>query len=762
MGISGLLPLLKSIHKQCNLRQFAGQSIGVDAYGWLHRGTVACAIDLALDKPTRKHIDFCMHRVRMLIHFGIKPYLVFDGDHLPGKEVTNKERAAKRKESKQVGMELLRLGKSSQAHLELQKAVDVTPEMARMFIEELKHLNVDYVVAPYEADSQMVYLEKKGIIQGIISEDSDLLVFGAKCLITKLDQYGECVVINRADFTACKEVSLVGWTDAQFRQMAILSGCDYLPSISKMGLITAYRLLRKHKTVERVLRQIQFDGKFKVPAGYPEAYAQAEMTFLYQWVFCPTSKCLVHFTDPEPDVEVEKLLYIGRHIEPKVAAGIAQGDLHPNTKRPIVLPQSFRTSKLPAPVSRKVAVAQTPDLKKSKSIDSFFKPKRIPLAELDPNLFTPSPSQQQALQENRASWSATPVQARLVRPTAVPSSVPSLGARRIASEPWSARASSTSRPAKRQRLCSDSMVLPDADGTFRVESGSSRFFASATEPSPSNRGSKTKKMASQDFDLWSDDSIEEAMKELPDPSQGTADSKGSQVSKSSPLKRSLSVATRQDSQSSERSTTPATSCDSQPTSLESQTSTSGAEEAKEFKDLTQKFAHNSKSENGSKSSVNRGGDAKGKPLGASSLSIDFSSIVEFSWSRNSSATASGQPDPISAVPELSRNESASLPTTPKAFDTDRNSEDFDAADWAAHDAEILIPRSSQAGQDDTMPKASKKISSSHFNGTGDKGSEDVDIIPDSESEAAVSDMEEDRVKAMKQKLDLDRFRFGVR
>jgi hypothetical protein len=27
----------------------------VDAYGWLHRGTAACAIDLALDKPTTKY-----------------------------------------------------------------------------------------------------------------------------------------------------------------------------------------------------------------------------------------------------------------------------------------------------------------------------------------------------------------------------------------------------------------------------------------------------------------------------------------------------------------------------------------------------------------------------------------------------------------------------------------------------------------------------------------------------------------------------------
>ncbi|KAK5005614.1 Rad2 nuclease, partial [Cryomyces antarcticus] len=233
-----------------------------------------------------------MNRVRMLIHFGVKPYLVFDGDHLPSKADTERERRDRRKESKRAGLELLRLGKVPQAHLELQKGVDVTPEMARQLIEELKQAGVDYVVAPYEADSQLAYLERKGTINGILSEDSDLLVFGAKCLLTKLDQYGDCVVIRRDDFTACREISLVGWSDADFRRMAILSGCDYLPSISKMGLKTAYRLLRKHKTVERVVRFVQFDGGFKVPPGYLEAFNQAEMTFLYQWVFCPVARSL--------------------------------------------------------------------------------------------------------------------------------------------------------------------------------------------------------------------------------------------------------------------------------------------------------------------------------------------------------------------------------------------------------------------------------------------------------------------------------------
>src|ERR1700755_1624090 len=115
-----------------------------------------------------------MSRVRMLKHFGVTPYIVFDGDYLPSKSKTEKERAARRKESRKQGLQLLELGKTSQAYLEFQKAVDVTPEMAGLLIAELKRNNVKYVVAPYEADSQLAYLERKGIIDGILSEDSDL------------------------------------------------------------------------------------------------------------------------------------------------------------------------------------------------------------------------------------------------------------------------------------------------------------------------------------------------------------------------------------------------------------------------------------------------------------------------------------------------------------------------------------------------------------------------------------------------------------
>ncbi|KAG9532134.1 PIN domain-like protein, partial [Aureobasidium melanogenum] len=515
MGIQGLLPLLKSIQKPCHLKQhFSGKTLAVDAYGWLHRGTIACAIDLAQGKPTRKWLDFVMHRVRMLQHFNVTPYLVFDGDYLPSKSGTEKERAARRRDSKVKGLEYLRLGKASQAQAELQKSIDVTPEMARQLIDELRKLNLPYVVAPYEADSQMVYLERCGLVHGIVSEDSDLLVFGAHCLLTKLDQYGECIMINRDDFTACREISLVGWSDADFRLMAILNGCDYLPGIEKMGLKTAYRMIRKHKTVERIIRSAQFEGKIKVPPGYLEAFAGAEATFLYQWVYCPESRCLVNFTEPASDVDLTQFPCIGKHVEAEVAAAVAVGDLHPHTKQPLCPPKISRSTFQSSSRSRAQAL-QTPDLKKHKSIDSFFKPQRTPLAELDPNSFTPSPSQQRLRQRSPASWSAEPLR----RPSLLSRAASTAHASQLPQRSSPGLPRNKSNSPKRQRLCSDeSYVSPLSTPLERVESGTSKFFKT-DKVHESAVLERPNSISKDEFNLWSDDSMEQAMSLLPGPAE---------------------------------------------------------------------------------------------------------------------------------------------------------------------------------------------------------------------------------------------------
>ncbi|RDW86761.1 putative exonuclease [Aspergillus mulundensis] len=524
----GLHGLLKSIQKPCHLKKFSGQTLGVDAYGWLHRGTVACAVDLVLDRPTTKHIDFVLGRVRMLLYFGVKPYLVFDGDNLPSKSGTEIDRQQRRHESKSLGMELLRKGRTAEAYQELQKAVDVTPLMARQLIEELKKLDIPYVVAPYEADAQLVYLEQQGIIDGIISEDSDLLVYGAKRLLSKLDQHGDLIEINRADFSACREVSFVGWTDADFRRMCILSGCDYLPNITRVGLKTAYRSIRKYKNVEKALRMLQFDGHH-VPPDYLQSFKQAELTFLYQRVFCPKAGKLVTLTLPDNNVNLDEIPFIGDDMEPETAVGVANGDLDPTSKGPLRLVVKSLNSGQNKPVpslNRRQTIGSFSDLKPSKPINSFFTPKRVPLAELDPNSLTPSPSQQRLLHHHaNSSWEPSPAPSR---PSVVRSATLNDSSNRVSSplvrsaerSSFLARASklSTLQPSKRQRLCSETEEISPVN----TPDSRSRFFAAGsndTTPSGGQKLNRPKKARKSTLDVFSDDMAEDIMSQLPDPSE---------------------------------------------------------------------------------------------------------------------------------------------------------------------------------------------------------------------------------------------------
>lgn len=183
----------------------------------------------------------------------------------------------------------------------------------------MKSEEVPYIVAPYEADAQLAYLERAGFVDGIITEDSDLLVFGCKNVHFKLDAKEATVIsISRTDFgsplLAADSMSFVGWSDDQFRWMAMLSGCDYLPSIAGVGLKTAWTLIKKYKTVDKVVRAVRMEGKKDVPKGYLQSFNLAEKVFLHQRVYDPGLERLVYLTGPsESSLCDDGELYIGRY-----------------------------------------------------------------------------------------------------------------------------------------------------------------------------------------------------------------------------------------------------------------------------------------------------------------------------------------------------------------------------------------------------------------------------------------------------------------
>ncbi|KAI5957806.1 EXO1 [Candida theae] len=339
MGVNGLLQHLKEIQDPCSLERYRGKTLAIDTYGWLHRALVSCAEDLCLGRPTRKYVTYIINKIQMLQHFGVTPFFVFDGASLTTKGETNLKRREMRCEAKKLAEKYAGSGHLQLAYKEYMKAAYVTSQMAKSIMCELDVMKIQYVVAPYEADPQMVYLEKIGIVDGILSEDSDLLIFGCNKLITKLKDDSSCVEINRHDFEKVRQIPyLATYTSEQLRLVAMLSGCDYTKGVPGVGLKSAFQMVRRYRTLHKVTIALRSTGK-KIPADFEHEVLKADLAFQFQKVFDPRRQVLTTLNEvPEPISEQVELLEscCGKTLEAELVKKVCNGKVDPNSHETLV------------------------------------------------------------------------------------------------------------------------------------------------------------------------------------------------------------------------------------------------------------------------------------------------------------------------------------------------------------------------------------------------------------------------------------------
>jgi len=335
MGISSLLPTLKSVSQHKHVAEaYGGKTVCVDAYVWLHRGAYACARELCEGLSASKHVEYFMHRARMLAKSQIRAIYVFDGGRLPSKAGEEESRRRGRAEALARAREYARQGNATAAYEQYTRAVDVTPEMARQVIDALAREGFESVTAPYEADAQMAYLAKNGFVDGVITEDSDLIAHGCGSVFTKMGADGIGLEIRYADLARNRDLSFVGFTPEMFLEMCVLSGCDYLPSLNGVGIKKAHGLIRRFRTYSKALRHMKFEG-VAVPKEYEARFQDALLTFRFQWVYCPKRQKNVHLNDPSGILDDRAIAdlprLIGDYHAPAVAHALANSAVHPMT-----------------------------------------------------------------------------------------------------------------------------------------------------------------------------------------------------------------------------------------------------------------------------------------------------------------------------------------------------------------------------------------------------------------------------------------------
>jgi len=190
MGVKGLLPCLQPITRSVSLERYRGLTVAVDAMSWLHKGVFACDVK-ALAKSQRdrsepsssstsvdtKCINFTMRKAENLrANFGMDVILVIDGDSLPCKKEENEKRRAERDNAFQKAIAAEQGGDSRAARRFYAQSCSVTHKIRYELIKACKQAGIAFLVAPYEADAQMARMAHTGMVDLVITEDSDTLV----------------------------------------------------------------------------------------------------------------------------------------------------------------------------------------------------------------------------------------------------------------------------------------------------------------------------------------------------------------------------------------------------------------------------------------------------------------------------------------------------------------------------------------------------------------------------------------------------------
>ncbi|XP_020204760.1 DNA repair protein UVH3 isoform X2 [Cajanus cajan] len=136
-----------------------------------------------------------------------------------------------------LGQEYINL-ENEQRKLE-RNAESVNSELFTECQELLQMFGLPYIIAPMEAEAQCAYLEHEKLVDGVVTDDSDVLLFGARSVYKNIfddRKYVETYFMEDIE----KELGL---TREKLIRMALLLGSDYTEGVSGIGIVNAIEVV---------------------------------------------------------------------------------------------------------------------------------------------------------------------------------------------------------------------------------------------------------------------------------------------------------------------------------------------------------------------------------------------------------------------------------------------------------------------------------------------------------------------------------------
>ena len=220
------------------------------------------------------HIQGFLHKVIELLQLGIIPVFVFDGKPPDAKRDTLDKRIETRSKMQDRIQELKNLRTTlgtdnnvdpeeyihSDDDEENEQETEVVKEIKKInsqiknieknilivkrihsdeVMDFLKSLGIPVLKAVGESEETCAFLQKQGLVDYVLTEDTDSLTFGANRVILNQKVYSLNIILNSLEITY-----------DSFIDLCILCGCDYTRTVPKVGPVNALRLIKAHSSIE--------------------------------------------------------------------------------------------------------------------------------------------------------------------------------------------------------------------------------------------------------------------------------------------------------------------------------------------------------------------------------------------------------------------------------------------------------------------------------------------------------------------------------
>jgi 5'-3' exonuclease len=133
------------------------------------------------------------------------------------------------------------------------QVIIITPDDIHTVKELFRLTGTVFFNAEYEAETACAWLVKQNLADAVLSDDTDVLVYGTSVALSSLK--GETAQMVRMEVMLTE----MGLSLEQFQDFCILSGTDYNENIPRIGSKKAYQLIQKHGSITEIQKQTTLD-----------------------------------------------------------------------------------------------------------------------------------------------------------------------------------------------------------------------------------------------------------------------------------------------------------------------------------------------------------------------------------------------------------------------------------------------------------------------------------------------------------------------